>query len=35
MKKNLGKGIIHACKIHTLKEEAFGWGPKCGVEKKN
>ena len=33
MKNKLGKRITHACKIHTLKEEAFGGGTKGGVEK--
>ena len=30
MKNKLRKGIIPACKIHMVEEEAFG-----GVEKKN
>ena len=29
------KRIIPACKIHKVEEEAFGGGPKGGVEKKN
>ena len=35
MKNKLGKQIIPACKIHAVKEEAFGRGPKDGVKKKN
>ena len=35
METKLGKRIIHACKIHTVEEEAFGGGSKGGVEKKN
>ena len=35
MKNKLRKGFVLACKIHTVKEEAFGGGPKGGVEKKN
>ena len=31
----LGKKIIHACKFHTVEEEAFGGGSEGGVEKKN
>ena len=33
MKNKLGKWIIPTCKIHTVEEEAFGGGPKGGVEK--
>ena len=28
MKNKLGKWIILTCKIHTMKEEAFGGSPK-------
>ena len=35
MKNKLGIEIIHACKIHTVEEKAFGESPKGGVEKKN
>ena len=34
MKNKLGKGIILACKIHTVEEEVFGGGLKGGIEKK-
>ena len=35
MKNKLGKEIIPICKIHMVKEEALGGGPKGGAEKKN
>ena len=35
MKNKLGKQIIPICKIHMVKEEALGEGPKGGAEKKN
>ena len=35
MENRLGKGIILACKIYIVEEEAFNGRPKGGVEKKN
>ena len=35
MKNKLGKRIIHACKFHTMEEEAFGGGSEGVVEEKN
>ena len=34
MKNKLGKWIIPTCKIHTVKEEAFGGGPKGGGKEE-
>ena len=34
IKTKLGKGIINACKIHTVKEEALGGGPKGRVKRR-
>ena len=30
----LGKGIIPSCKIHMVKEETFGRGPKGGGKEE-
>ena len=30
----LGKGIIPSCKIHTVKEETLGRGPKGGGKEE-
>ena len=30
----LGKGIIPSCKIHTIKEETLGRGPKGGGKEE-
>ena len=35
MKNKLGKEIKPVRKIHIVNEEAWGGGPKGGVEKKN
>ena len=32
--KQLGKGIIPSCKIHVVKEEILGGGPKGGGKEK-
>ena len=33
-KNKLGKEIIPSCKIHTMKEEILGRGPKVGGKEE-